>query len=246
MKSAIVTGAGAGLGEAIARRLSDDGFHVCIWDRNGAAAARVASDLANATSAAIDVTDEAAVARAVSEMPDAPRALVNNAGVVRFGMLAELSAADFRAVLDINLTGAFIVARACAARMMAAGGGAIVNITSINAITPGPGAGAYPASKAGLAQLTRHMALEWGPKGVRVNAVAPGFIDAGMSKPIYENQTARAKRGGGVPLRRLGEAADVAAAVSYLVSDAASYVNGHELVVDGGVAMSVLAALPRE
>jgi NAD(P)-dependent dehydrogenase (short-subunit alcohol dehydrogenase family) len=90
------------------------------------------------------------------------------------------------------------------------------------------------------------MAIEWGPRGVRVNAIAPGMIDAGMSKPIFENPKVRATRGGGVPLRRLGEAADIAEAVLFLDSDGAKYISGHELVIDGGVSISVMAHLPRE
>jgi NAD(P)-dependent dehydrogenase (short-subunit alcohol dehydrogenase family) len=126
------------------------------------------------------------------------------------------------------------------------GRGNIVNITSINSITPGPNAGAYPAAKAGLARLTEQMALEWGPLGLRVNAVAPGFIDAGISAPFFANPAVRELRSRAVPMRRLGTAADVAEAVMFLASDEASYVNGHELVVDGGVVSSLLLQLPRE
>ena len=132
-----------------------------------------------------------------------------------------------------------------AKRMVQRGSGTIVNITSINAVTTGPGSGGYPAAKAGLHKLTELMALEWGPSGLRVNAVAPGFIDAGISTPFYADPEVRALRGGAVPSRRLGLASDIADAVSFLVGDRASYINGHQLVVDGGVSVSLLTQLPR-
>jgi NAD(P)-dependent dehydrogenase (short-subunit alcohol dehydrogenase family) len=113
-------------------------------------------------------------------------------------------------------------------------------------IHPAPGGGAYGATKSGLAQMTELMSVEWGPSGIRVNAVAPGFIDAGMSAPFFKDPVVRELRGGGVPLRRLGTAEDVAEAVMFLASDAASYISGQELAVDGGVINSVLAQLPRE
>ena len=104
----------------------------------------------------------------------------------------------------------------------------------------------YGPTKAAMANMTQAMAIEWGPEGIRVNAIAPGMIDAGMSRPIFENPTVRAVRGGGVPLRALGEAADIAEAVLFLDSEGAKYISGHELVVDGGVSTSVMAHLPRE
>ena len=124
--------------------------------------------------------------------------------------------------------------------------GVIINITSINAVTPGPGAGAYPAAKAGLAKLTEQMALEWGPYGIRANSIAPGFIDAGISKPFYADPGVRMIRGGAVPRRRLGTVDDIAEAVAFLASDKADYINGHQLIVDGGVVPSLLLQLPRE
>ena len=172
--------------------------------------------------------------------------VVNCAGIARFGPLIDQTLADFRRVLDVNLTGGFIVGRAAARRMVARGSGSIVNVTSINGISPAPNSGAYPASKSGLAALTELMAVEWGPLGLRVNAVAPGFIDAGLSTPFFANQSVRKLREQAVPTRRLGSAADIADAVVFLASDGASYINGHQLVVDGGASRALLALLPRE
>ncbi len=176
----------------------------------------------------------------------APTGVVANAGIVRFGPLTDVSLADWRAVVDVNLTGTFLTARAGAARMMASGRpGSIVAITSMNGVAPGPNAGAYGATKAAVARLVEQMALEWGPHGIRVNAVAPGLIDTGMSAPIYADEDIRRRRAARVPLGRLGTADDVAGAVLYLLSEEAAYVNGTELLVDGGVTRSVIATLPR-
>ena len=124
--------------------------------------------------------------------------------------------------------------------------GNIINMSSINGVHPGPGTGGYPAAKAGIVSLTQQMACEWVQYGSRINSIAPGFIDAGMSKPIYADPKVRESRGGAVPSKRLGEAEDIANAVLFLASENASYINGHNLVVDGGVINSVLAQLPRE
>jgi len=115
----------------------------------------------------------------------------------------------------------------------------------MNGVAAGPNAGAYGATKAGIARLTTQMALEWGPKGIRCNAVAPGLIDGGLSEPIYADADIRRRRSGAVPLGRLGTTADVAGVVLFLLSDTAGYINGTELLVDGGVTASVISTLPR-
>lgn len=244
MKTAIVTGGSGDIGRAIAAALIAEGHRVGLVDLDGDAVDRAAQAL-GATGLVADVTDEPAVEAALAAFGAVPDVVVNNAGIGRFASLLDMPIEVFRHQLDVNLTGAFIVARAAARGMVARGSGVIVNITSINAITTGPGTGSYPAAKAGLAKLTEMMALEWGPSGVRVNAVAPGFIDAGISTPFYRDPEVRALRGGAVPSRRLGLAEDVAHAVAFLASDKASYVNGHHMVVDGGVSVSLLTQLPR-
>ncbi len=251
-RSVVVTGAGQGLGAAIARAAADLGWRVGVLDRDEHAAARTAAGIGDqAVALTADTTVEADVDRALDRFADAtgqsaPHGLVANAGIVRFGPLAAVTLEDWRAVIDVNLTGTFVTARAVARRMMAAGtGGSLVTITSMNGVAPGPNAGAYGATKAGVALLTRQMALEWGPEQIRCNAVAPGLIDAGMSEPIYADGDIRRQRAARVPLGRLGTAQDVAEAVLFLLSDEAAYINGTELLVDGGVTSSVISTLPR-
>ncbi|RVT81888.1 SDR family oxidoreductase [Rhodobacteraceae bacterium CCMM004] len=244
MRTAIVTGGSGDIGRAIAAALIAEGCRVGLIDLAGDALDTAAEAL-GAEALPADVTDEPAVEAALERFGAVPDVAVNNAGIGRFASLLDMPIETFRHQLDVNLTGAFIVARATARGMVARGSGAIVNVTSINAITTGPGTGSYPASKAGLAKLTEMMALEWGPSGVRVNAIAPGFIDAGISTPFYADAAVRKLRGDAVPSRRLGTAEDIAQAVAFLASDRASYVNGHHMVVDGGVSVSLLTQLPR-
>ncbi|TDQ51805.1 NAD(P)-dependent dehydrogenase (short-subunit alcohol dehydrogenase family) [Actinomycetospora succinea] len=244
---AVITGAGRGIGAVLARHAAKEGYRVAAWDLDGEAVRAVADDIGEAcVPMAVDVTDESSVRSAVAELPAAPSLVVNNAGIVRFGPLLELAAADWRAALDVNLTGTFLVARVAAERMIAEStGGAIVNIASINGLAAAPGAGAYTASKAGVVMLTEHMALEWGAHGIRVNAVAPGLIDAGMSDAIYADPEVRRLRSGRVPLGRLGTAQDVAETVLFLGSEKAAYVTGQTLAVDGGITRGALNAMPR-
>lgn len=243
---AVITGAARGIGAVIARRAVMDGYRVAAWDRDRAALDVLADDLGTAcVPTAVDVTDEQAVVAAVADLPEAPALLVNNAGIVRFGPLLTVPAAEWRAVVDVNLTGTFVVGRTVAARMIAAGGGVIVNIASVNGIAPTLDSGAYPASKAGVVRLTEHMALEWSASGVRVNCVAPGLIDAGMSDAIYADPEVRRLRAGRVPVGRLGTADDVADAVLFLGSAKAGYVSGQTITVDGGITTSALASMPR-
>jgi NAD(P)-dependent dehydrogenase (short-subunit alcohol dehydrogenase family) len=248
----VVTGAGHGLGAQIARAAHDAGWTVGVLDRDATAAARVAAELGGrAVALTADTTDEQQLDDALDRFAAAtgaaaPDGLVANAGIVRFGPLVDVDARDWRSVVDVNLTGTFLSARAVARRMIDAGtGGSLVTVTSMNGVAPGPNAGAYGATKAAVALLTRQMALEWGPKGIRANSVAPGLIDAGMSEPIYADADIRARRSERVPLGRLGTATDVAGAVLFLLSDAAGYISGAELLVDGGVTSSVIATLPR-
>ena len=246
MKHAVITGGAAGLGADVARTLSEAGYRIGIFDLGAERVAEAASKLENAVGIEADVTSPDQVAAAFDAFGEVPDLLVNNAGIVRFGAMEEQSVQDYIDVVNVNLLGSCFCARAIAPAMMDRGSGHIINFTSINGVHPAPGVGLYGPTKAAMANMTQAMAIEWGPRGIRVNAIAPGMIDAGMSKPIFQNPKVRATRGGGVPLRCLGEAADIAEAVLFLDSDGAKYISGHELVVDGGVSISVMAHLPRE
>lgn len=256
MKNAFITGGGGDIGAAIGARAAAAGYCVCLVDQDGERAKAQAGKLPAAASAiglGCDVTDERSVEAALDTAGEKaggpPDLVVNCAGIGRFAPLMDQDLAQFRRVIEVNLVSGFIVGRAAARRMVkraGGGSGVIINITSINGVSPAPNSGAYPASKSGLAALTELMAVEWGPLGLRVNAVAPGFIDAGISAPFFANPAVRELRGQAVPSRRLGTAEDIAEAVIFLASDAASYINGHQLIVDGGANRALLALLPRE
>lgn len=246
-RTLVVTGGANGIGAAIGLAAARAGYRVGVMDLKLDACEAQARALPGANHVALqaDVTDDRQVHAAFERFAVVPDVVVNNAGIVRFGPLIEQSVDDFRASIGVNLIGTYIVAREAGLRMKQRGSGVIVNMTSINAVSPGPGSGGYPAAKAGVAKLTEQFSLELGEFGIRVNCVAPGFIDGGMSAPIYANPKIRKLRGGAVPLRRLGTVDDIANAVLWLASDEAAYVTGHQLVVDGGVAHSVLLQLPR-
>ncbi len=243
-RSVLVTGGSGGLGEAIARRFSAAGDRVGVLDHDEAAAARVAREVGGEALGA-SVTDAAAIDRAMDRF-GVPDVTICAAGIVRFGPLLELGEQAWQDVIDVNLTGTYRVARASARRLIDAGrGGSIIVLTSINGRAPGMNAGAYGTTKAALGLLVRQMAQEWAMHGLRVNAVAPGLIDGGMSAPIYADRHVREARESRVPLGRLGTPSDVADVVHWLASEGAGYITGQELVVDGGVTDSIMSTLPR-
>ena len=204
MKYAIVTGGGGGIGKSISNELSMNGYAVAVLDLNMEDSQRTAKKLENATAYAVDVRDEDSVRRFYKDFGKAPDLIVNNAGIARFDKLLNQKVTDFEDVVKTNLIGSFILATEGVRLMIAEGKkGCVINITSIHSVSPGIGVGAYSPAKAGLASLTKLMALVWGEFGIRVNAIAPGFIDSGMSKPFFENPKIRELRGKAVPLQRL-------------------------------------------
>ena len=235
---AVVTAAGQGIGAAIARALAGAGARVAVTDIVEERARSVAASLPGAEAWQLDVADWDAigtVGAAISTRMGAPTILVNNAGLTRIGPSTELARADWQLVLDVNLSGTFRCSQVFAPGMLAAGGGSIVSIASINALLGMPGRAAYNATKAGVVALTQVFATEWAAGGIRVNAVAPGYVWTEM----LEKAVASGVYGGAdildkVPARRYARPEDIADAVLYLVSDGASFVHGHTLVVDGG------------
>ena len=249
MKTMLVTGAANGIGRAIAHAANSAGYRVGLLDTDIDSARQVAAEMSDAIVVEADVREVDQVEQAL-EAIGAIDIVVNNAGILRTGPLIEHDVDDFRLVMDVNLNAVFIVAQAAAKRMRdrtdGNSGGVIINMSSINGIHPSPNCGAYVAAKAGVMALTQQMSIEWGGHGIRVNAIAPGFIDAGMSSPFLADEQVRNRRANGVPLGRIGTAEDVANAALFLASDEASYVTGQTLTVDGGVINSVLLQLPRD
>jgi len=244
MPSMIVTGAANGLGKCIAEHAARAGYRVGVLDLQLEQARTVAEEIGGVPLAA-DVTDVRSVEKAFEQFGETPDVLVNNAGILRTGPLLDHDLEDFRHVIEVNLTSVFAVARIAARRMKNAGGGCIINMSSVNGINPSTQCGAYATAKAGVLALTRQMAMEWGGYGIRVNSIAPGFIDAGMQSPFFENEKVRELRSNAVPLKRLGSAEDVARCALFLASDNAAYISGENITVDGGVIHSVLMQLPR-
>lgn len=235
MRDALVTGGAEGIGLAIARALAAAGYRVTIADLDGAKAAERAVDLgAGHRGLACDITDEAQAMAAAATAPF--EVLVNNAGIGDSHLPTLDQGIDaFRRVLDVHLSGSFLMTREAARGMVARGRGAVVNLSSIAGLTGLPKRNAYGAAKAGIVAMTRAMACEWAGRGVRVNAVAPAFVETALVRkladagridlPSIDRRT---------PIGRLIRAEEVAAAVVFLASDAASGITGTVLPVDGG------------
>lgn len=246
----VVTGGAQGLGRAIVRAVAARGATVAILDRNadGAATAAAELDPARALAVGTDVADPASVASAVAAVHERfgrCDALVNNAGILPKRTLEEETAQTWDETLAINLRGPFLCTQKFGELFKAQGGGAIVNIASIGGTVPTVGAGAYCASKAGILALTRQTALEWGGHGIRTNAVSPGYMQTPMTQDRYAVAGLKEQRAAMVPLGRIADPEDVAGAVVFLLSDEASYINGHEIVVDGGFVHSATRRIPQ-
>lgn len=239
---ALVTGASGGLGSAIAQALAADGAVVVAHYRRNADAAealcaRIIESGGRAEARAFDTRDARAVNDAIGDIVRDHGSLdvvVNNAGVLADAPFVMLSEADWVDVIDTNLNGTYRVCRAAARSMLASKRGVIVNVASVAAVRASPYQANYGAAKAGILGLSRTLARELGPKGIRVNTVLPGLILAGMGARVDRDMAQGVI--GRVPLGRAGQADEVAAAVVFLASDAAAYISGAELTVDGGLA----------
>ncbi len=220
---AVVTGGAGGIGRAVAAALGEAGAEVTVFDRDAGSAEGIVD---------VDIADPEAVRAAAERLSGSVDLLVNNAGITRDRSIARMSDAEWREVIDVNLSGAFYMIREFGARMAAAGGGRIVNLVSINALRGKFGQANYTAAKAGLIGLTKTAAREFGRKGVTVNAVAPGMVMTDMTRQLPAEVLDRAA--GEAVLPDLVDTADIANGVLFLLSDAARHITGEVLRIDSG------------
>lgn len=241
-RRALVTGASRGIGLAVAAALAQRGAAVAITGRKAESLHTAAEQLQQAGADARPFVchqgDPAAIAQLFEQLDhagfDTDLVVINAATNPVLGPLVDLDLDAWRKIVDVNLTGSLLTAKAAARRMMPRRTGSIIFMASIAAIDPLPGLGAYSISKAGVLGLMRTLAKELGPSGVRVNAVAPGLIETRFSAALFQDRTAYERIIGQTPLRRHGQPDDVVGAVVFLASDAAAYVTGQVLIVDGG------------
>jgi NAD(P)-dependent dehydrogenase (short-subunit alcohol dehydrogenase family) len=248
---AIVTGGARGIGAAIVKRLAESGYAVAIWDFNldGAEATRqeLAASGHRVIAARVDVADEGHVEAATHAAEAAfgvPSLLVNNAGIRHRKPLEDLPRASWDREISTNLTGPFVCTQIVGRRMLAAGRGAIVNIASMSGTFGQAMRGAYTPSKAGIIGLTSLTAVEWGGRGIRCNAISPGMISTPAHAEAYSNEELKAAREAMVPAGRIGDGTDIADVVVFLASDAARYINGANIPVDGGISKALVALMP--
>jgi 3-oxoacyl-[acyl-carrier protein] reductase len=239
---AIVTGASRGIGRAIATRLASDGRHVALVSRTEEALQEVRAAIEAAGGSASvhpadlsSPSDAGALVEAVAESSGRLDILVNNAGITRDNLALRMSDEEFDEVLTVNLKAVFAMCRAASRPMMRGRFGRIVNIGSTSGVVGNPGQANYAAAKAGLAGMTKSLARELGGKGITANVIAPGFIQTDMTKNLPSQVTDRVLEG--MAVKRLGEADDIAAAVSYVASDEAGFLTGQVICVDGGLTM---------
>ncbi|MCW5634680.1 MAG: SDR family oxidoreductase [Rubrivivax sp.] len=239
---ALVTGSSAGIGLALARGLGQAGAVLALNGRDTAklqrAAAMLRAEGLVVHECPFDTTDAAAVAAAVARLEASAGAidiLVNNAGITRRAPFPELKAEDWHDVLHTNLDGLFIVGQAVARRMIERRRGSIINICSVQSDVGRPGLAAYATSKGGAKMLTKAMAIDLAPHGIRVNAIGPGYFKTELTAALVADEQFNAWLVGRTPQRRWGDVAELAPAAVFLASDAASFVNGHVLYIDGGL-----------
>ena len=249
---AVITGGGGGIGRATAISFAKAGAGVAILDRDENGLAKTHSELRamgfDAVVAPCDTTDAASVANAAAAVEKSLgpcSILVNTAAILRAGGLDTLSLAEWNTTLAVNLTGYFLCAQAFGVQTRKLGRGSLVHVASVAGSNAQGFSGAYSVSKAGVVMLSRQLASEWGPQGIRSNVVSPGLVVTPMSQAFYDTPGVTERRTAVVPMRRIGAPQDMADAILFLASDRASYVNGDEIVVDGGFTRTIMNLVPR-
>ena len=246
----VVTGAGGGIGRSVAVNLAKAGALVAALDRDEQGLEKTRAELASNRHviASTDVTNSDSIASAAATVEKAlgpAQVLVNAAAILRSGTLDTLSLAEWNTVISINLTGYFLCAQAFGAQMRKQKRGSLVHVASIAASNAQGKSGAYSVSKAGVVMLSRQLASEWGPDGIRSNVVSPGMVITPMSQAFYDTPGVTERRSAVTPMRRIAMPQDIADAVMFLASDRASYVTGDEIVVDGGFTRTIMNLVPR-
>jgi NAD(P)-dependent dehydrogenase (short-subunit alcohol dehydrogenase family) len=247
----VVTGAGGGIGRAIALGMAHAGASVALLDNNiescRATADAVAPTGAKTLALECDIADPDSVAAAerASRALGPADILINNAGVLRPGPLATVSLTDWNLLLSVNLTGYLLCAQSFGKAMIERGRGAIVHTASIAGSNAQGFSGAYSVSKAGVLMLSAQLAVEWGPHGIRSNVISPGMVRTPMSEAFYQDATVTERRSKAVPLGRVATPDDMAQVALFLASDRAGYVNGQEIIVDGGFEHMLMSLVPR-
>lgn len=247
----VVTGGGGGIGRAVALAMAEAGASVVLLDKD-AATCRAAEEAARTLGAnVLAVACDTANAESVAAAERASRTigpcdiLVNNAGILRPGSLATVTLDDWNLLLSVNLTGYLLCAQAFGKAMIERRRGAIVHTASIAGGKAQAFSGAYSVSKAGVVMLSRQLAVEWGPHGVRSNVLSPGLVRTPMSESFYQDSSIVERRSAAVPLGRIGTPEDMAQVALFLASDRAAYVNGQEIIADGGFEHMLMSLIPR-
>lgn len=251
-RACVVSGAAGGIGSAIAQVLGEAGGRLALLDRDEAKCAEVAQTLRargiEALAIGCDIGDADSVQGAVGRVEQAygvADVLINNAGLLRPGGIEEIGLEAWNAMLRVNLTGYMLCSQKFGRGMLERGVGSIVHVASVAAHIPQTYSGAYSPGKAGVAMLSRQIAAEWGPRGVRSNTVCPGMIRTPLSAEFYAQGDVESRRSAMTASRRIGRPEDIADVVAFLASARADYVNGAEIVVDGGLECMLMDLVPR-
>ena len=247
-RNAVITGAGGGIGKAVALELAANGVHCNVLDRASELVEKTVAEITSkggqATGFVCDVTNEAEVTSVASEIKNC-NILVNAAGLVRPGALADLKTSEWEDLLKVNLTGYFLMARSFTPHLVSSGNGAMVHIASISSTNPQGSSGAYSVSKAGVVIMSKQLAFELGSQGVRSNTVSPGLVRTPMTEAYYQVGDVAQRRDAAVPIGRVAKPDDIADVVTFLVSDRARYITGADLIADGGFSQTLMSSVPR-